>query len=166
MSADWSFLQNPESITGFSAITLEVIFQKYCGSNTPIRTRNNLAFLMDHLKNYTTYRSSAYYYRKNSYGSQCSQLKVFLNHLFIVVNELDSGWAQRNRPSNEVFSEGLGGIVTCSLDTFPIYIQRPGQNQELFYNGKYKRHILKVQVICDNTANIIWYSGPHIGKER
>ena len=88
------------------------------------------------------------------------QFKLFLNYLFKFVNELDSGWEQRNRPSNEVLSTGLGGIISSSLDTFPIYIQLPGQNQELFYNVKYKRHISKAQVICDHTANIIWYSGP------
>ena len=33
-----------------------------------------------------------------------------------------------------------------------------------YYNGKYKAHALKIQVCCDNKANIFWYSGPHLGR--
>lgn len=54
--------------------------------------------------------------------------------------------------------------VVGSLVTFPIVIGIPKHRQAFYYNGKYKAHVLKIQVCCDNKANLFWYSGPHLGR--
>jgi hypothetical protein len=65
---------------------------------------------------------------------------------------------------NQLDSNILGiKLASLCVDTFPIYINRPEKHQELFYNGKYKSHVLKVQVFCDNRASIVGFSGPHVG---
>lgn len=46
---------------------------------------------------------------------------------------------------------------TLLLDAFPIYIQRPSSRQRWYYSGKYSRHVVKVQIYCDNLGNIVWY---------
>jgi len=51
------------------------------------------------------------------------------------------------------------------LDTFPIRIRRVNKKliRKSTQNGKYKAFVLKYQVACDLSGNVMWYSGPHAG---
>lgn len=81
-----------------------------------------------------------------------------------MVDEVDDVWADRHSRSNrlpEVFDSEIIG----NIDTFPVGIDRhkKGDIQSHFYQGKYKDHIIKIQLVSNNRGDIMWYSGPHFG---
>lgn len=49
----------------------------------------------------------------------------------------------RNNMINRM-NHRFGNNVIGSVDTFPIVVNRPKQNQSYLYNGKYKQHVYKV----------------------
>ena len=162
--SNWEFLLNPREQTGFCSDVLEDIFIKYGGQNTPIRTRQALSNFLEFCKGYGTYRMFTFTRQRRSFRSTFTKIKRILNYLFAVVDELGNAYLNRLSSMN-IVNIGIDAIDRSSLivDTFPIYINRPSENQNLFYNGKYKGHVLKVQVFCDHQANIVFYSGPHLG---
>ena len=162
--SNWNFLLNSKEQTGFSVDILEEIFLKYGGFETPIKTRKSLATFLEYCKGYGTYRMFTYIRQRKSFRGTFTKIKKILNYLFTKVDELQEGFINRLSPQNTV-NIGIEEIDSSKLivDTFPIYINRPSEDQNLFYNGKYKGHVLKVQVFCDHRANIIFFSGPHIG---
>lgn len=167
MSNFWSFLIDPQSQTGFPHDVLEEIYEKYCGFTTPIKTRKALAKCLEWFKNYNTFRYSAASKGNSSYRGVQSMIKNCIDHLFNTVNELEDAFLSRNDERSKIHSEiPVIAASTLSVDTFPIYINRPSNDQSHFYNGKYKSHILKVQVFVDNRGNIVHYSGPHIGCQH
>ena len=155
---------NSREQTGFSVDILEIIFSKYGGIDTPIKTRKSLSQFLEFCKSYGTYRAFTYTRQKHFFRSTFTTIKRILNYLFVVVDELDNAYLNRFSSLNSV-NIGINAIDNSTLivDTFPIYISRPSSDQNLFYNGKYKGHVLKVQVFCDHQANIVFYSGPHLG---
>jgi hypothetical protein len=75
-------------------------------------------------------------------------------------------WNRRfnqENPCSTMFGVGCFG----SVDSFPIFIRRPKDNdlQAACYSGKYKRHCLKVQVVVDFHGCPIFVSGPHLGAK-
>lgn len=162
--SNWDFLLNAREQTGFSTDVLEDIFIKYGGMETPIKTRKSLSRFLEFCKGYSTYRMFTFTREKRSFRSVCTKIKRILNYLYVVVNELEVAFLNRLSSQNSV-NIGISSInqSTLIVDTFPIYINRPSRHQNLFYNGKYKGHVLKVQVFCDHQANIIFFSGPHLG---
>jgi hypothetical protein len=163
----WDFLIDPLSVTGFTAEILEDIFLKYCGRSTPIKNRKHLAVFLEWCMCYRTVRSSASSRGLKSYRNVHVAVRKAIDYLFKVVNELEYAFLSRLDVDNAIHTafENMNRS-TCLLDSFPIYINRPSRNQGLFYNGKYKRHILKVQALVDHRGNLIWFSGPHVGCQH
>ena len=89
------------------------------------------------------------------------KLKKYINCSYKKLNLLDEAWEKRLDPENSLLSPGLGGNITGYLDAFPIYIRRPSKNQNLFYNGKYGKHVIKVQVISDNKGYLTVFKPRH-----
>ena len=44
-----------------------------------------------------------------------------------------------------------------------VFRPRNSDWQSNLYNGKYKRHVVKIQAVTDHLGTLMWYSGPHIG---
>lgn len=109
-------------------------------------------FLFDLLCYYKLYpisRSSSLLYltgANHNYRTQCWRLHRWEQHLAAVIDEMLPAWNARFHPSNalpHVFDE----MVTGCIDTFPIEIMRPSDGtQSQYYNGKYKKHIVKVVI--------------------
>ena len=83
--------------------------------------------------------------------------------MFVVINEQWENKIFQQNPCTAFFGRGCFGYV----DTFPIKIQRPKKKEwrRATYSGKYKHHVLKVQVIVDHGGRPIYISGPHIGVQ-
>jgi hypothetical protein len=80
----------------------------------------------------------------------------------IIQSNWDSRHAERKtNPVRAVFGKRCFG----SVDTFPILIRRPKKRamQKATYQGKYKDHILKTQMIAAHNGRPLFVSGPHIG---
>lgn len=122
-----------------------------------------LATFFEYCKGYVTYRMFTYARNRKSFRGTFTKIKRILNHLFYSVDELQERILNRFLQQNTV-NICISEIDNSKLivDTFPIYINRPSEDQNLFFNGKYKGHV-KVQVFCDHQANIIFYSRPHLG---
>src|SRR6185437_13843068 len=55
-------------------------------------------------------------------------------------------------------------MLTGSIDTFPVVVERPqSDKQSYLYNGKYKKHVYKFQMMCIHSAAPCFLSGPHLG---
>lgn len=65
------------------------------------------------------------------------------------------------QPWDWCFGTGVWGL----LDTFPIFCHRPKnpQWQRSLWQGKYKGHITKVQVVANRSGLPRFWSGPHVG---
>jgi hypothetical protein len=50
------------------------------------------------------------------------------------------------------------------LDTYRVYVRRPWRNGRALYQPKYKRHVLKFQLVVRQDGLPLYYSGPHIGS--
>jgi hypothetical protein len=130
----WDFLLDAASVTGFPTDVLEDIYLKYCGSATPIKTRKALAKVLVYLRTYPTTRAHA---ALNGWASRRNmqwKIKLYMNHLYSVVNELDGAWQNRWNQAN-IIPTTFHDRVTGCLDSFPIYINRPKAGQRLYYNG-------------------------------
>lgn len=163
----WLFLINPIASTGFPVDILEEIYLKYCGPLTPIPTRSQLARLFSYYKNYCPIRFHSTIYGLSSSRSFHAKLKISEDYLASVVDEMQEAWTQRLRPTNllpfpRIFTNRTN--IKTVLDTFPVRINRPINNQRIFYSGKYKAHCVKFQALADLEGNIVWYSGPHPGS--
>jgi len=80
------------------------------------------------------------------FRKQLHLLHTWEKHLASVIDEMQHEWDARFDASNTL-PHVFDSKVTGSIDTFPIEIQRPSDgSQAQYYNGKYKKHIVKV---CD-----------------
>ncbi len=144
-------------LTGFDLESLEIIFDKYCGQGTPIKTRKYLYDVLFFLKTYPTLRADAGRTQRKSFGYLYDKIRIGVLHLSCVVDELNAAFQSRLDPDNEITDSIFDDSYRLCLDSFPIYINRPQHNQHLYYNGKYKSHIVKVQCLSDNRGNIVWF---------
>jgi hypothetical protein len=136
----WTFLLDAVSVTGFPIDILEDIYNKYCGPATPIKTRKALAKTLVYLKTYPTTRAHAALNGWRSRRTMEWTIKQNINHLYLHVNELTSAWQNRWCQANTIPTT-FHDRVTGSLDTFPIYINRPSVGQRLYYNGNYRSNL-------------------------
>jgi hypothetical protein len=110
-----------------------------------------------------------------------------LKELSEEVNELKSAWATRLDPAMRL-PLFFGDNVHGSIDCFPIPIHCPAGFSKQFFSGKYNyvsthfrhlivlsylsnrssflQYVVKLQIVCDNEGTVIWYSGPHLGKQH
>ena len=129
----WNFLLNAREQTGFEACVLEDIYQKYCGLNTPIKTRKHLSLFLEYCKGYNSIRHFTYTRQKSSFRSYYHKVKQALNHLDRNLDELQEAFLNRFSPSNEL-TIGVPSLDQSKLivDTFPVYINRPTEDQAFF----------------------------------
>jgi hypothetical protein len=153
------------AITGLTPEVFTTVYEKYCGPDTPIRKPIYLWWLFSFYKLYPVTRAFPLVHGGCFRSPQrfLSRLYVWERHLASVIDELSAAWDGRWHPANAL-PHVFARTVTGSVDTFPILINRPSHGQSIFYNGKYKAHVVKVQGVCDHRGNLIWYSGPHIGR--
>jgi len=79
------------------------------------------------------------------FRSHLKLLHKWEKHLASVINEMQQEWDARFIANNQL-PHVFDHLVTGSIDTFPIEIQRPSDgSQAQYYNGKYKKHIVKVR---------------------
>lgn len=80
---------------------------------------------------------------------------------------IGASWSQRHqihqRPRD--VDAAFGPDILGSLDTMPVYINRPACPilRRATYSGKYKECVLKVQLACTFTGIPVFMSGPHLG---
>jgi hypothetical protein len=82
--------------------------------------------------------------RKGSGRNFLWRMYGWAKHLAQSIDEMQVAWDARfnNNRLPHIFND----MVTGSIDTFPIYIQRPPNAlQRQYYNGKYGGHVLKVK---------------------
>ena len=154
------------AITGLTPYVFHYIFVKYCGCDTPIKTPQQLLFLFAYYKIYPVRRSFRQMFgiAKGHSARFHSHLYEWEKHLSSTMEELMQSWDDRLLPANRL-PHLFDAHVTGSIDTFPVRVARPRNNewQSNLYNGKYKGHVVKVQAVTDHLGTIIWFSGPHIG---
>jgi len=85
----------------------------------------------------------------------------------------ENAWRNRGSPENRlphIFSPSVHGEqyfrfngYKGSVDTKPIYIERPQKFQEYFYSGKYSHHVLKILLLTDNRGVPMRLYGPFMG---
>lgn len=97
--------------------------------------------LLQFYKNYNVFRAIA----NHSHGFHQTRLRkteaYLANRMKAVFNQAFEVREEKQNALSHVFPASVTGCV----DTFPIFIKRPkSSRQKLFYNGKYKGHVLKV----------------------
>ena len=100
-----------------------------------------------------------------SLGSIQRRLRARVTHpASMMVHVLDDTWMSRDKQENPC-STFFGAGCIGSVDTFPVFMQRPSNyiEQRTLYSGKYKRHCMKVQIISDFSGRPMYVSGPHLG---
>jgi hypothetical protein len=111
--------------------------------------------LLCYYKVYPVSRTSCALYLSNSavnFRGQLDMLHKWEKYLASVIDEMQHEWDARFDVRNRL-PHVFDSRVTGSVDSFPIEIQRPSDGtQAQYYNGKYKKHIVKVcykqQQIC------------------
>ena len=98
-------------------------------------------------KIYPVARSSRVLFNHPTHSrKQIQRLHVWEKHLASVIDELSEVWYARDQPCNKLPYVFDREVVGC-IDTFPIFVNRPGGGrQRFYYNGKYKRHVVKVSI--------------------
>ena len=116
-----------------------------------MRPDNRPLYLFDLLCYYKVYpvnRTSRGVYLSNyaaDFRNHLQMLHSWEKHLANVINEMQQEWDVRFVADNQL-PHVFDHLVTGSIDTFPIEIQRPSDgSQAQYYNGKYKKHIVKVR---------------------
>jgi hypothetical protein len=134
------------AITGLTPYVFHYIFVKYCGCDTPIKTPQQLLFLFAYYKIYPVRRSfrQVFGIAKGLSARFHSQLYEWEKHLSSTMEELMQSWDDRLLPANRL-PHLFDAHVTGSIDTFPVRVARPRNNewQSNLYNGKYKGHVVK-----------------------
>jgi hypothetical protein len=74
-----------------------------------------------------------------------SSIHKHINYLASAIDELSFVWNNRHQMTNRI-PHHFRDMLTGSIDTFPIVVSRPVDNvvQSYLYNGKYKKHVMKV----------------------
>lgn len=99
-----------------------------------------------HYKVYPVSRSEPYLLgAKHSGRHFLDRVNHWADHLAGVIDEMQEAWDQRHDEGNRL-PHVFDNKVTGSIDTFPIYINRPPNCvQRKYYNGKYGGHVVKVK---------------------
>jgi hypothetical protein len=139
---------------GCDLVTFRHVFLRYCGVDTPIKLPCQLYQLLVYMKIYPVQRNLPQVFGTDQVTGAALHHTISqrLEYLANSIDELAPVWTDRfNHPLPHYFSN----MVTGSLDTFPIFIARPDDEelQRFAYNGKYAGHVLKVRPLC--ALNII-----------
>eukprot|EP00727_Mastigamoeba_balamuthi_P008927 m51a1_g4657 hypothetical protein (92) ;mRNA; r:50313-60205 len=59
-------------------------------------------------------------------------------------------WKKVKLPYCNLFQHMMFKCCRWSVDVKAIDISRPSKKQDKFYNGKYKGHVVKIQVVVNN----------------
>lgn len=83
------------------------------------------------------------------------------------INLIQRFWHNRFSEDNMI-PPIFGTMVTGILDTAVMTRTKSVFHavKKRSYNGKYKEHVMKLQVICDLRGRVIWISGPHPGSDH
>ena len=83
------------------------------------------------------------------------------------INLIEKFWEERFDEKN-LLPHLFSCLTTGCLDVFPLYRRRSTSRiiRDRTYNGKYKHHVDKFQIICDHLGRCIWLSGPHPGSDH
>ena len=88
-------------------------------------------------------------------------MKPIIQKLFTVINYIH--WENRLLSNNDsiVFPKNVTGIVDCA----PIRVTKPRRSRanRKLYQPKYKGTVLKIQLVCSFTGEIIYALFPHAG---
>ena len=135
---DWSSFDDipiTASLLGFSSVTLEGIYAKYCGHATP-----SLFMLMSYEKQYPTVRGQANRVGgcAKGFGFKVTKVTAGFKYLASVVNKLQEPIARRHEVHNTIPHVFTASVVG-SIDTFPWWVQRRKgyMRQRILYAGKY-----------------------------
>lgn len=150
-----------KSLTGFDSDILMVVWEKYCGYNTPISKVDLLVDCYEYIHTYPTHRRSVLNHFNNTYIS--NYILPSLRYLSEVIDEVN--WEDRLDFDNHSFY--FDKYVTSMVDTMPIFINKSigSDVARATYNGRYKENLYKVQVVVDFKGRIVFFSGPHIGSK-
>lgn len=145
------------SLTGVDSSDFIYIYNKYCGGQTPINHPSKLFLLYLAFKCNNTQRIRQYINNTNDFD-----FWPWIEHLSSVMNEIENSLLNRFKPDNRI-PVVFSSKVTMSVDTFPIRITRVSKGFHC-YNGKYGDHVMKIQVCCMHTGEIVHWTGPNIGE--
>ena len=138
--------------TGHSWQIFKDIWMNYCGNHTPIKRPEQLFNLFVFYKSYPPVHCTTLFSQKaNSKDDYKSgtrlydKISTYQKYLASVIDELHFVWNRRLQPENSL-PDTFDTNVTGCLDVFPIVVNRPkdAEMQAMLYNGKYKKHVLKV----------------------
>jgi hypothetical protein len=135
------------AMCGVDRWTFLVLYDKYCGSKSPIDSHAKLYRLLSYFKLYPVSLSMP-----KHIGARGRELRKYASFLARVINELEPAWQSRTDRSNVIPHYFRDGVVG-SIDSFPVYVVRPSHPaiQSCLYNGKYKAHVFKVHTLSHNT---------------
>jgi hypothetical protein len=153
-----------KAVCGLSKETFSIIYIKYCGPATAITQPQNLFDLFHHYKSYNVSRLSPYVKEISSFGWEHERIRRMEEYLASVIDEIQEVWDGRYDRTNRLPNSFGREVIGC-IDTVPIACDRQSDSsvQGSFYQGKYKKHVFKMQLICNHLGQIMWYSGPHFG---
>jgi len=156
------------TLTGTTKEVFEEVFARFCGEDTPIKTRNDLFHLLYFFKCYPTLRVLQWQLQIKCVRNLNRKLGSWIKHLASAMDVLISDqWGKRTARSNTSQDIRTFFVGQCvgAVDTFPVLVERPkdAHQQRGVYSGKYCTHILKVQMVVSNSGVPMYVTGPHLG---
>lgn len=94
-------------------------------------------------------------------------LSKLAQYLSNKLNLIQYFWSQRFSPDNMIphlFGTMVTGVLDTSGMTSNKSVLHPVKKRS--YNGKYKEHVMKLQIVTDLLGRVIWFSGPHPGSDH
>lgn len=156
---DWTSLGIVQYETGYSASTLENVWLRYCGRNTPISTPHQLHRIYKYIHIYPTRRQAPAVL--NCSKATLQNTMDTMEYLAARMQEI--AWEDRLCEYNHTphFPHSVTGIV----DTFPVMVEKPLDNdmRQLLLNPKYGGCCYKFLCACDFLGRIIAFRGPFHG---
>lgn len=137
----------------------------------PWRNRWDLWLLFYWLKNYPTWRSFATILgfigkRGDVHTALMKRIRKSVLYLAAAMSDIiPENWNNRYNIKNPLRGI-IDGNVIGYIDTAPIRIRRPKNaawNEATYNGGKYKKNVLKMQIIVGHSGLPLFVSGPHIG---
>jgi hypothetical protein len=170
------------AMMGVTKPVFGVLWTKFCGNESVInsqyvptvartsahllyRVREKLFELLYFMKANPRHRQLKVLCGRRSLGSFYKTLYIRVRHLAHALQPVrEQCWQQRYKaemPWDDFCGTGCFGIV----DTMPIFIRRPKLPNwsRATYQGKYKAHVVKMQLINDDQGLPLFWSGPHAG---
>ena len=95
------------------------------------------------------------------------KLAVRAQYLCSKLNLIQKYWSNRFSDEN-LIPHIFGTMVTGILDVAAMarYKSVARAVKKRSYSGKYKDHVMKLQIVCDLRGRVIWLSGPHPGSDH